>query len=79
MSESCLSCNVYNVVSCVQVDFVQLHAFDALCSLCLLDAPDPEVRLGFVHSLLRHAELSLAIPGQVCQLCYLTLTLYYLL
>jgi hypothetical protein len=49
----------------LQVEFAQMHAFDALCSLCLLDTENEEVRLGFVYSLLRHVELTIAIPGQV--------------
>lgn len=49
----------------LQVEFVQLHCFDALCSLCLLDCEQVEVRLGFVYSVLRHVQLAIAIPGQV--------------
>ena len=56
----------FNLLSLpLKFEFVQNFAFDSLCSLCLLDTEDSDIRLGFVYSLLRHAELTIAIPGQV--------------
>ena len=49
----------------MQIEFAEIHTFDTLCSLCLLDTDKAEAQLGFVYSLLRHVEPSIAIPGQV--------------
>ena len=49
----------------LQVELAELHAFDPLCSLCLLDTDSTDLQLGFVHSLLRHIEPTIAIPGHV--------------
>ena len=50
----------------LQYEFTQIHAFDSLCSLCLLDTDNADTQLGFVYSLMRHMVVTISIPGQVC-------------
>lgn len=49
----------------ILLELIQFGTFDAICSLYLLDVDSSEQRLGFVYSLIRYAEPTIALPNQV--------------
>jgi hypothetical protein len=49
----------------LRLDLIRKTCFRPLCSVAFLDIESPEIKLGFVHSLMRQMSTYIAFPGQI--------------